>query len=170
MSETLTKDDLSALARELHAEIMNLPCKPGELTDCEYDMGYAKGHKESRHAAAELILSRLSPAAGVDALYPDNLNADLAHRLSCVAHDCCVNGRMRHDVGLKLVQVVRDFMRPVHSPAAPEGELIERASMTHGCKNCGEERPPKVHNGRLCCPECWSYNLVCLDEPGDELG
>lgn len=100
--------NLSALARELHAEIMDRPIKPLEM-GYAYNTGYAQGHRDARHAAAELILSRLSPAAGMEALTPDNLNADLAHRLSCVAHDCCVNGRMRHDVGLKLAQVVREF-------------------------------------------------------------
>jgi hypothetical protein len=46
----------------LHAEIMNLPCKPstsmGHMT--EWRDGFVEGHRDARHAAAELALN-LSP-------------------------------------------------------------------------------------------------------------
>ena len=34
--------------------------------------------------------------------------AELAHKLSCIAHDGVRNGRMRHDIGLLLMKAVRE--------------------------------------------------------------
>lgn len=171
--------DLSALASQLHAAAKHMdwqqvvmnggpPCF--HLQEDGRFCGRAKrwaGHDyHHRFVSLADILSRLTPAAGVDALYPDNLNADLAHRLSCVAHDCCVNGRMRHDVGLKLVRVVRDFMRPVHSPAAPEA-AAERVYEWQG-RRCvirpSVAMPPKVWIGDNA-RESWSQ---CALTPAGE--
>jgi hypothetical protein len=33
---------------------------------------------------------------------------------------------------------------------------------THGCKDCGEERYPRVVAGKMTCPECGSENIVCI--------
>lgn len=49
------------------------------------------------------------------------------------------------------------------APSADGRELKELASMTHGCKACGEERPARIVAGRLTCPECGSENIVCID-------
>lgn len=42
--------------RDLHAAIMNLPCGPGVLAG-DYARAYRMGHKDARHAAAELALA-----------------------------------------------------------------------------------------------------------------
>ncbi len=52
--------------RGLHAAIMNLPCKPESVPDT---MAYALGHRDARHAAAEL------------ALESDAINAELLEAL-----------------------------------------------------------------------------------------
>jgi hypothetical protein len=46
-------------ANRLHQQIMNLPC-PGNKTN--ETMGYKIGHRDARHAAAELVLAALSLA------------------------------------------------------------------------------------------------------------
>lgn len=40
-------------AKDLHAEIMNLPCNPGQLST-QMVSAYRMGHRDARHAAAEL--------------------------------------------------------------------------------------------------------------------
>jgi Zn finger protein HypA/HybF involved in hydrogenase expression len=42
-------------------------------------------------------------------------------------------------------------------------KLKELSTHTHGCHDCGEERPPRIIRGGLTCPECGSENLVCID-------
>jgi hypothetical protein len=46
---------------ELHAAIMNLPCKPPALTGANEVWAYQYGHRDARHAAAELSLSASQP-------------------------------------------------------------------------------------------------------------
>jgi hypothetical protein len=50
---------ISEARDELHAAIMNLPCKPYDGTDAHNH--YCKGHRDARHAAAELALSHPTP-------------------------------------------------------------------------------------------------------------
>lgn len=33
----------------------------------------------------------------------------------------------------------------------------------HGCRDCGEERKPRIVAGKLTCPECGSENIVCIE-------
>lgn len=55
-----------ATPRDLHAAIMNLPCCPYR-PEPEFALGYKMGHKDARHAAAELALSASpSPASAPD--------------------------------------------------------------------------------------------------------
>jgi hypothetical protein len=51
-----------ALRNELHRDIMNLPLKPGWHAgfDSFEELAYKTGHRDARHAAAELALSALS--------------------------------------------------------------------------------------------------------------
>lgn len=48
-------------------------------------------------------------------------------------------------------------------PLLIPGEIRRRVEQTHGCKSCGEERPPRIVSGKLTCPECGSENLVCIE-------
>jgi hypothetical protein len=60
---------MSDLASRIHAAIMNLPCKEPsyELTErpSECRVAYKYGHRDARHAAAELVLEMLSRAEAV---------------------------------------------------------------------------------------------------------
>jgi hypothetical protein len=59
------------MSQELHQAIMNLPCPETRLTDANSVQAiYARGHRDARHAAAELALA-LVPA--------DSDEPDLAH-------------------------------------------------------------------------------------------
>ncbi len=53
---------------DLHATIMNLPCEPDTSTDSER-LAFKRGHKQARHAAAELAAAHEGEAglAGDDA-------------------------------------------------------------------------------------------------------
>jgi len=51
--------------RELHRDIMNLPCKPYDGTDAYTH--YCRGHRDARHAAAELVSAALSRLAEIEA-------------------------------------------------------------------------------------------------------
>ena len=48
-----------------------------------------------------------------------------------------------------------------HDKECP-GEKPKLAPGEHGCKDCGEERVPRIVAGRLTCPECGSENIVCI--------
>ena len=56
------KDDLDCLADHLHQRIMNITAYPpvGIRNPSNEDMAYKKGHRDARHAAAELVLRTLS--------------------------------------------------------------------------------------------------------------
>jgi hypothetical protein len=47
---------VNALAENLHREIMNLPCDHGDLK-YEPRITFKMGHRDARHAAAELALT-----------------------------------------------------------------------------------------------------------------
>jgi hypothetical protein len=51
----------------LHAAIMNLPCNPPERSSGELRVAYKLGHRDARHAAAELAAALASTAAKADA-------------------------------------------------------------------------------------------------------
>lgn len=63
----------------LHAQIMNLPCKP------PYEAGeqlaarvvYREGHRDARHAAAELVASASDPVGELPSVYEQRLRAVL---------------------------------------------------------------------------------------------
>ena len=65
-------------ADELHAEIMNLPCCPYR-PEPDFVIGYKMGHRDARHAAAELVLASLAaervPEPAVDALTDEQIKA-----------------------------------------------------------------------------------------------
>lgn len=51
-------------AATLHQQIMNLPCDhPGWLENSDEFGAYDQGHRDARHAAAELVLASAPPAA-----------------------------------------------------------------------------------------------------------
>jgi hypothetical protein len=53
---------MTAKQDELHAAIMNLPWKaPRDCMTATEAMGYAAGHRDARHAAAELMIAALRP-------------------------------------------------------------------------------------------------------------
>lgn len=60
MKTTLSADD----RQQLHQAIMNLPCNPcgSDIVEADY---YRYGHRDARHAAAELVLS-LTAAPKID--------------------------------------------------------------------------------------------------------
>lgn len=41
----------------LHAQIMNLPATPAKVSGNNYELAYKEGHRDARHAAAELSLA-----------------------------------------------------------------------------------------------------------------
>lgn len=50
---------LQAAAERLSQAIMNIPCKEsGKASDYDWDLAYAYGHRDARHAAAELVLAQ----------------------------------------------------------------------------------------------------------------
>jgi hypothetical protein len=54
---------MSDQSGRLHQAIMNLPCKESaKPEDYDWDMAYAYGHRDARHAAAELVVEFLTPA------------------------------------------------------------------------------------------------------------
>lgn len=61
-----TQAQAAAPATDLHNAIMNLPCKRAdhEFMNAEHRMLYKNGHRDARHAAAELALAH--PAAAVE--------------------------------------------------------------------------------------------------------
>lgn len=53
--------NLNFLANKLHKEIMNIRCpSPFYPNPSESDRAYKEGHRDARHAAAELVLRILS--------------------------------------------------------------------------------------------------------------
>ncbi|WP_144267399.1 hypothetical protein [Comamonas thiooxydans] len=59
MQEVLAsfKDPSAGPQRDLHAEIMNIPCtRPAGITAETPEMAYSMGHRDARHRAAELTL------------------------------------------------------------------------------------------------------------------
>lgn len=51
------KDTSAGQQRDLHAEIMNIPCtRPADITAETPEMAYSMGHRDARHRAAELTL------------------------------------------------------------------------------------------------------------------
>ncbi len=72
MADTNTDRDAAVpggrQAQELHQQIMNLPCDPLDW-DAIYVSGFRHGHKDARHAAAELVstlASSLAPGIPVE--------------------------------------------------------------------------------------------------------
>lgn len=61
-----TQAQAAAQATDLHNAIMNIPCKRAdhEFMNTEHRMLYKNGHRDARHAAAELALAH--PAAAVE--------------------------------------------------------------------------------------------------------
>lgn len=61
---------------DLHAKIMNIPCPAGieEMPD-QRRLDYKAGHRDARHAAAELAVQAASPAAAVPELTEDQASA-----------------------------------------------------------------------------------------------
>lgn len=49
---------------DLHAEIMNLPCEPDSANHGER-MAFKRGHKQARHAAADLVAAQEGAEAAV---------------------------------------------------------------------------------------------------------
>ena len=60
-----SKEKGSFSGGDLHAAIMNLPCEPGGFVGAErsYIGAYEKGHRDARHAAAELVAADESTRA-----------------------------------------------------------------------------------------------------------
>lgn len=52
------------LRNELHRDIMNLPCAAPDNRANSSAVAYQQGHRDARHAAAELALSALSRHGG----------------------------------------------------------------------------------------------------------
>ncbi len=41
---------------KLHAEIMNLQAKPPKVNSTNYELAFKEGHRDARHASAELAI------------------------------------------------------------------------------------------------------------------
>ena len=52
---------MMALGREVHQAILNLPVNHAAMTGfcCDEGSAYRDGHRDARHAAAELVLARV---------------------------------------------------------------------------------------------------------------
>lgn len=91
----------AAEARDLHAQIMNLPCPsilPPEFASFEYserwlmEKAYKIGHRDARHAAAELVCSASPPAS------PSTLRQAMEALWVCAEHNALHFGENHNTV------------------------------------------------------------------------
>jgi hypothetical protein len=116
------------MSEQLHAAIMNLPCDPpGFSTNWDVYDGYRRGHRDARHAAAELAAEataalRTSHAALVAAI-EEGRRAIGDHN---VPDDCYATGPMTGDPIRDLVQCPACSFLAMSAAALAEAQKVQQ--------------------------------------------
>jgi hypothetical protein len=119
--------DQERAASQLHAAIMNLPCKPYDGSD-HYN-AYARGHRDARHAAAELVSARSVAVTSLGRAIEWGRLYDAASRLTAYL-GAYGTVEAKSDLGSLLIDALHDIdggdycpgLMPAVADAAPAAE------------------------------------------------